>query len=84
MSTETRPLACRVCGRVADSASNALGDDDLCPQPGDYTVCINCGALSVFTREMTLRPLTQEEHADLPQNALHAQFMIRQRGLIPK
>jgi rubredoxin len=74
-------LTCRVCGYLHDAAQEVTNGDAQ-PGPDDLSVCLNCGALSAFTSDGGLRPLRQEEYAELPQDAFHAQFFIRQRGLI--
>ena len=52
---------CRKCGYEIDAYTHAHGNAK--PRPGDVSFCLNCGALSVFTKDMTLRAPTTEENA---------------------
>jgi hypothetical protein len=51
--------ACTNCGKVLDGAT-CVGTD-AAPDPGDATICINCGHLMVFDAALGLRELTAEE-----------------------
>lgn len=54
------PLAtCPRCGYKPDYASKIHGDGD--PTPGDFTICLHCNALLVFTEKMQLRNPTLAE-----------------------
>ncbi len=58
------PSACTNCGMVMDDATGVTDDDhkgDIVPDPGDFTVCINCGHVMAFTNDLTLRDLTDIE-----------------------
>lgn len=57
------PDACRTCGRPNDRASSLDGSQR--PGPGDLSICLSCGELSAFNPDLTLRPLTPEERADV-------------------
>lgn len=50
---------CLDCGRVLDCA-NSIGGKSK-PSPGDITVCLMCGHLMAFNKDLTMRPLTDAE-----------------------
>jgi hypothetical protein len=55
------PARCLNCGYACDRASGIVdrqAPDQQRPEPGDFSLCINCGHLSVFADDLTLRPLT--------------------------
>lgn len=66
--------ACPGCGLPLIGASNMWNSDK--PQPGDVSMCIKCGIISVFTAEMTLRLPTKREF-----NRLSRDSRIRQMGM---
>jgi hypothetical protein len=56
--------ACTNCGYVLDGATGVAEDDhkgDLVPDPGDFTICVYCGHLMIFTDTLTMRDLTKDE-----------------------
>lgn len=53
------------CGRTLDAASGG----SLSPMPGDVTVCAYCQNWLIFTEDRQLREITEEEIADLDQEA---------------
>jgi len=56
---------CPTCGKENDSAS-CLQDESADPSPGDFTVCIGCGEILVFTEKLTTRVPTISELMVLP------------------
>jgi hypothetical protein len=62
MTAHLRSDTCRICGRTNDRASNIFSADQHPPRQGDMHVCINCGALAVYT-ENGSRPPTDQERA---------------------
>jgi hypothetical protein len=85
------PHANPCCGHVTDSSSelHRLDKTEL-PDVGDIAVCINCGALLVYTepqRNVT-RHARRIEIETLPRETKYilskAQKFIRKRGWIPK
>lgn len=65
MSTETRiPVQqCWKCGYKFDSMTCATSDHK--PKEGNVSMCIACGALAIYTKEMQLRKPTDEENAQV-------------------
>lgn len=86
MSDETRipKASCPNCGYVMDAAT-AL-KEAATPRPNDFTLCLNCGVLHRFNADMTLRPATSDDLAQLdPLTAMdigHATALILKRGRI--
>lgn len=58
-SKEMMPTKCLNCGYVFDMA--AAIDKNVSPKPDDISICMRCGHLSVYTKNMELRELTGEE-----------------------
>lgn len=55
---------CRSCNHSLD-ANTAIVDEAAKPKKGDLSVCAYCGALSEFTEELDLMPLTHEALVEL-------------------
>jgi hypothetical protein len=51
---------CRRCGQNNNAATNTT-NEEVTPDEGDVSVCINCGEISMFTAEGKLREPTPEE-----------------------
>jgi hypothetical protein len=62
---DTPAWPCSLCGRMNDSAVCA-SDPSETPQPGHFTICLNCGAVMVFKEDLTTRAITAEERAAWP------------------
>lgn len=61
MNTTTVPeCACPACGHVMDRATSTT-PDERAPIPGDYTVCILCGALNQFDQQLHLQPADESK-----------------------
>jgi len=55
---------CTNCGVLADAATGVAAHDhegEIVPEPGDFTVCLQCGHIMTFADDLTLRDLTDEE-----------------------
>jgi hypothetical protein len=50
---------CPFCGKVMDCASNIEGKG--APEPGDVSLCIYCGGVMIFDRELVGRKPTDPE-----------------------
>ena len=58
---------CPLCGHKLDAAMGI--DSDEPPDPGDYSVCINCASPLVYNDDLSLRLMTGQELRELhPQN----------------
>jgi hypothetical protein len=88
---------CRRCEAVLDHATavhgGGFGPNDA-PEPGDVTVCVACGTVSVFDEDRQLRAPTDEEieeiaaHPDLVHMILAIQqaliaIVIQQESTAP-
>jgi hypothetical protein len=77
MKTTRVPLgACATCGHKLDSATS-IGAN--VPSEGSVSICVGCGALSIFTADLTLRPPTPKEMREISlyPAVVEAQIMIR-------
>jgi hypothetical protein len=62
--TEIGQQMCPACGFLVDTASNMEGTRT--PDPGDLSLCVNCGQPAVFDAMLQLRPMTTDEFLRLP------------------
>jgi Zn ribbon nucleic-acid-binding protein len=51
--------ACTACGKQMNAASAM--NNEARPKPGHVSICINCGHIMAFAKDMRLRDLTGEE-----------------------
>lgn len=76
---------CPKCGYDINAASSIRGDDIL-PDPKDYSICLNCGALLQFDKDLRLQAVRDPERAyddiprDLREKVKKAQLYIWLRG----
>jgi hypothetical protein len=49
--TEVKPSLMPCCGYMVDSASDPNGD--ATPEPGDFSICLRCGAILQFGPDLT-------------------------------
>jgi Zn ribbon nucleic-acid-binding protein len=56
---------CTACGHLMNAANVVSEDGQGIPEPGDITVCIQCGHLMAFGDELRLRDLTDEEAKEI-------------------
>jgi len=63
VTTYDRRATCRICGALNTKAAG----DEREPKPGDGTICIECGALSIFTENDCRAPTRAEREALLQQ-----------------
>jgi hypothetical protein len=88
MKTTSLPDSnCPACGYSCNAVSDVR--QDAIPQPGDTSICLNCGQILTFDPEMLLRKATAAEISDLMTNYPtawefidQARLRIEQRGLI--
>ena len=62
-STPTPEVACPFCGHLLDMAMCSPSTPEATPSPGDLSLCINCGGLTIFTEDMGMRVPTDAEMA---------------------
>lgn len=70
------PTECPECGYVLNASVNM--NSEGAPEPGDYTVCGRCRSFLVFTDEMGVRLLTEEEIADMDASIRAEMVQIRE------
>jgi hypothetical protein len=59
-STWLSPDPCLACGALLDAAT-CPGNKDAQPEPGDFTICIECGHIMVFRDGLRLDNPNAEE-----------------------
>lgn len=67
-ATHTPAALCWHCDRMLDAATPA-GPDPMAPTPDAVSLCLYCGAVAIFTDDLSLRPPTEDELGDLEGNA---------------
>lgn len=79
---------CPKCGHEVNAATSIDKDRTVLPDPKDYSVCINCGALLQFDKDLRLQAVRDPERAydDIPRHLREAtkaaQLAIWLRGRI--
>jgi hypothetical protein len=58
-------VSCAYCNKILDAAT--ASDETATPSEGDLSVCIHCGGVHFFTKELTLRKMTVAEFKALPE-----------------
>lgn len=82
------PLFCPQCSYRMDTAESIHGGDGA-PDPGDCSVCSNCGRILVFDDRLVLRKATAAEIKELMDDPLAwgvinlAVQEIKRRGPLP-
>jgi hypothetical protein len=67
ISVALKRAACPWCGYGFDAATH-VGDTTARPSAGDKSICIQCGAVGVFTRLLTIRKPTKREARSIASN----------------
>jgi hypothetical protein len=78
------------CGYVTDSSADTESFEQEAPDVGDLSVCLNCGALLVYTdpKRNVMRYASRLEAVTLPREfkrkIARMQQYVRKRGIIPR
>jgi hypothetical protein len=64
VSTRLPASNCLNCGKKLDGAEGVQGGE---PGPGCLSICVYCGAVTIYGDDLHLRPLTEDEAAKLAQ-----------------
>lgn len=76
---------CPACNYLCDSAS-ALNEPHSTPNPGDVSICLNCGELLEFSSDMALIEIRKETLSELEpkqlQELYNARAHIKARGFL--
>jgi hypothetical protein len=75
---ESRKLPC--CGKEIDAVTGIGEGKRDTPNPGDFTICLYCGAWLRFTTELQVRRFEAEDILDL--EAEHISMMRKATALI--
>jgi hypothetical protein len=63
--TVIEPDACPFCGHILDRVTAGPQNPGATPEPGDVTICIQCGGLLIMDERVRVRPPTREEQAQV-------------------
>jgi hypothetical protein len=74
MDTVIPDAKCSACGYKMDRSTAAFGEAQ--PNEGDLSMCLNCGHVSIFDKQLRLRQPTPGEKAiiDADPRLIHAQL----------
>ena len=73
---------CPGCGDRLDCASPAFGNDT--PAPGDVTVCLRCGHMMAFSKNLRLRELTKAERRKADNDARIRFIEVKRREVMQR
>jgi hypothetical protein len=83
LATRVPAQHCIACNYLLTAATETNFEKKVKPKPGDWSVCIGCGALHRFTDTLRLRPASlaelAAEDADTRAELLRSQRAIRSR-----
>ena len=74
-SIDIKPTGCPLCQQRLDSAKDIFRQAR--PQPYSLTVCLSCGGLLQFTKDLDLRALSRAEIARLPPEIRDALLQVQ-------
>ena len=76
LSVPINASICPPCGNVIEWATHT--DGTSVPGPGDLAVCSYCGHVSVFTEDLSIRQLTEDERGHIPNGIRQQLTTMRQ------
>ena len=79
-STNMPPSKCLNCGKLLDAATCVQGKH--APDAGSLSICIDCGAVTIFGDDLRLRPLTEAEAKDVQSDTVTWHLLRRASALI--
>ena len=82
-------LVCEECGYNLDAHADVFDDDETAtPEPGDMSMCLNCGFLTIFEHndgKLHLRPMYESDIMAMPnENRQQVEALLRARKAIIK
>jgi hypothetical protein len=78
--TEIPKQRCWKCGYEMDQTSDALGDAK--PKEGDWSICLGCGTVCIFTKDFMLRKPTPNEQAEIDANPVILKTQIYRADIV--
>lgn len=79
-TTELKEDHCPFCDYKVTAATEALGDHR--PSSGDFSICLNCGAIAVFQDDLKLRRPTEKEAREIRQDKEILEMQIVRSGIV--
>lgn len=79
VETHMPPSNCLDCGKVLDAATGITGGT---PAAGCLSICIYCGAVTMYGDDLRLRPLTEVEIEDIQKDIETVKLLKRATSLI--
>lgn len=88
--TPVKSHGCPACGYIMDTVSN-VSENNNTPKKGDVTVCLNCGDVLQFKKDLTVEPIGKGVMGKIieatPNAYVHLQRasnFIKKRGFLNK
>lgn len=79
----TPPAVCPKCGYQMNAATPATPGTKTAPEPGDFSICIECAAALRFGPARCLREVTDEELAELALEDLQGfQLLVKAQNVV--
>jgi hypothetical protein len=82
MSSHATPATCPHCSYEIDASTGVFQDEAIKPSEGSVSICLNCGKLSVFTKNLKLRKPTAAEFALFSSDPRIIQAQIVRTGVM--
>jgi hypothetical protein len=80
MTTETPGNNCLKCGYLYESATHMT--EEARPNEGDISICLNCGAVAIFNKDLSLRCPTPDEQSVITMNSEVTQLQIARAHVV--
>lgn len=79
-ATQIPTQRCWRCDYEMQAATSAVGDDK--PREGDVSMCLACGAVAVFTKDLQLRKPTPSEEVEVAKHPVLTAAQIYRAGVV--
>lgn len=83
-STDIPPTRCPYCSYKMDASTGVFDGKGHSPQPGDYSLCLNCGKVAIFTEGMGIRLPTEKEALEINTDMRIMNAQITRAGVVTK
>jgi RNase P subunit RPR2 len=74
LTTRTKINYCTNCMKLLNEATSI--NSNKMPHEGGVTVCVRCGHISVFDKDLNLRPITTSELNEIYENDIETYTLL--------
>jgi len=78
-----RENKCLKCDYLMDCSEPAFEEEDIMPTEGDMTMCLKCGEIMIFNKDLTVRIPNKEERERIQSDPRIMQMQIIRSGIVP-